>query len=268
MKSLFGSVAAVVLTVIFTGCGEDKVVYVSPQGSGPQEPDGGVEDATATDASVPVLTPKAECERYLSCVNQHDPGGGGAAVALYGDASPCWKGSSADAQQCGDACRAARVQTANGGTKAPACGCTTDSECPKSFCSNSGACVSEEWGAALSECKAVQAKGLVPQAGELPPLSCWAIEALHCDAIKFLTFEGSSAKDRTGATVYESTLRAVYKCGRAAAARLQLAGSAEPATLPADAPSSCKSGTGYVPVMRIQCSESEDSPDLLDLHAK
>jgi hypothetical protein len=278
MKSLFRSVAgsvptiscaaAVVLTMFFTGCGEDKIVYVGPQGSGPQGTDGGAEDATATEASVPVLTPKAECERYLSCVNQDDPGGGGAAVALYGDASPCWKGSSADAQQCGDACRTARVRIANGGTKAPACGCTTDGECAKSFCSASGACASEEWGAALNECKAVQAQALAPPPGELPPVACWAVEALGCDAIKTLQLEGNSAKDSTGTSVYETRLRAIYKCGLAPGATLQFAGSADPKTLPADAPAACKSGTGYVPVLRIGCNESERSPDLLDLHTK
>jgi hypothetical protein len=265
MKRLFGSLA-VVLTMCFTGCAEDRTVYVNqPAGPGSSTDGGSLEDAT-TEAGVPVLSPKAECERYLSCVNQSTPGGGGAAVALYGDASPCWKGSSADAQQCGDACRAARVGVANEGTKAPACGCTSDAECPKSFCGAEGACASDEWGAALTECKAVEAKSLAPPAGQLPPsVTCWAVQALRCDGIKTLRYEGGSRKDSKGESVYESALRRIYKCGLAADASLSLTGSVSGTDLPADAPAACKTAQ-YVPLLRIACNEDVRSVDLLALH--
>ncbi len=92
---------------------------------------------------------------------------------------------SADARQCGDACRTARGAVPNGGTIAPACGCTGDAECGKSFCALGGACATTDRGLVLTECKALQAKGLKPTEN-LQGASCWGLEGLRCDAIKTL----------------------------------------------------------------------------------
>jgi hypothetical protein len=260
--------AACAASVAFLVACTKETVYVQPDGASPASlPDGG---AASADGSVPELTPKAECERYLTCVNQHSPGEGGAAVTLYGDASPCWKGSTTDAQQCGDACRTARVAVANEGTRAPACGCTSDTECPMSFCAPEGACLSAEWGLALTECKAVQAKALGPspqQLQQLPPgaVACWAIEALRCDAIKSLVARDGSREDAKGHRVSETSLRTIYKCGMAADAKVAFVGTTSD-PLPADAPGKCKTPGATTAILRIDCTDSESSPDLLEFH--
>jgi len=60
-------------------------------------------DAGKADAAAP-KTPKQTCEALISCVADVAPSQAGPLVTLYGDASNCWKGGSADAEACGKAC--------------------------------------------------------------------------------------------------------------------------------------------------------------------
>ncbi len=62
--------------------------------------DGGTGDgATNGDAAA-----KSVCQALISCVAVASPESVGGLVQLYGDASPCWKGSATDADACGKAC--------------------------------------------------------------------------------------------------------------------------------------------------------------------
>lgn len=63
-------------------------------------------DAAAADASAPPGSAKARCAALLACVADVEPALAGGLVALYGDASPCWRGSEGDADACGAACDA------------------------------------------------------------------------------------------------------------------------------------------------------------------
>ncbi len=63
-------------------------------------------DPTAADAGAVVpTTPKGYCEALIACVADIDATSAGPLVTLYGDASNCWKGSAADAEACGKACK-------------------------------------------------------------------------------------------------------------------------------------------------------------------
>lgn len=164
---------------------------------------------------------KEECERYLACVNEATPETGGAAVALYGDDSSCWKGSAADAKSCGDACRLARGAVAREGDTYPHCGCDSDAEC-RTFCSEAQTCVGSAWSGILEACasyaadaKAALAAWKKTQEGSF---SCMAIANANCEAIRALDFKGSYADDSQGRGIQAQSLEDYYAQPRKGAA--------------------------------------------------
>ncbi len=260
----FGLVAAFAIAC----SGTQETIYVSADGGVPALPAPG-DAATPTEAdggTSATLTPKAECERYLECVNQASPEQGGTTVTLYGDASACWKGSSADAQRCGDACRVARTAIANNGKKkAAACGCTGDAECKDSFCSTAtGFCALTDWGDALASCKLLQAKSwkLSPP----PSGRCYAVPGLRCEGIKTLrNLFSTVASDSNDRTIYLSSLQDAYKAGLSSTELIQTGVTA--AILPSYAPAACK-GAMTTEVYQLPEGDLPSSSDLMDFRVK
>lgn len=95
------------LVVGLAACSTEYVVK-GGSSSNPTDPadGGGVigdSDAGKADAAAP-KTPKQTCEALIACVADVSPSQAGPLVTLYGDASNCWKGGTADAEACGKAC--------------------------------------------------------------------------------------------------------------------------------------------------------------------
>ncbi|AKU94155.1 hypothetical protein AKJ09_00819 [Labilithrix luteola] len=238
-------------------CGSDttRVVYVA----GDAEPTSGTSDASS-DARPADLSPKGECERYLACVNEETPAQGGAAVALYGDDSPCWKGSSADAKSCGDACHLARTAIAPSGSGSSQCGCTEDAEC-KGFCSNKKVCAGSDWVGILDECAAyaTDAKSAVSawkKANVFGNTCVLAVDA-NCDAIRDLAFRDTGAQDSKNVWITAQSLHDYYACPRTAS------GWGNSGSVPSGtAPSSC-AGVAVVGLKTCKTSTSTNSTDLM-----
>lgn len=77
----------------------------------------GVSDADASVAS----SPQDVCAQYLKCESSANFSGVPGLVAAYGTTSPCWKGTTAEAEACGKACGQAMASKASE-TKLPECG--------------------------------------------------------------------------------------------------------------------------------------------------
>jgi|HubBroStandDraft_2_1064218.scaffolds.fasta_scaffold113130_3 hypothetical protein len=69
-------------------------------------------------------SPDSTCDRFLECVSTLDPEGLSCPVEEFGNDSPCWSGTKAEAAACSQACAAQMVELG-------ACGCTTLSGCAK-----------------------------------------------------------------------------------------------------------------------------------------
>jgi hypothetical protein len=138
---------------------------------------------------------RAECESYLECVNQSNPRAGGAAVALYGADSPCWRGSVADAKRCADACQVERTSTSPAGTTYPACGCSRDAQCASGFCATGlGRCGDTTASVIYAECKKALPKidAIVTNIVKSPNNAfCVAVVDADCEGLR--KFDASNA---------------------------------------------------------------------------
>lgn len=136
------------LTVLGTAFALVHCSSGNSQVTGAAAEDAGVDsgDANATLPSIPTSaeSAKAACQAYIGCLNDSSAPEVGATVALYGEASNCWKGSEQDALTCGKACAVARERVGSRWGKFATCGCKDSCVAAGNVCIPSGRCVNAE----------------------------------------------------------------------------------------------------------------------------
>lgn len=147
------------LALLVTGaCGEDSepmittnagtATQVGPSSGSPtsndpsgvgatgDEPTGGATDTG--DAPEPT---RAVCEQYLECLAVIDPESLPAAQQGFGANGTCWQGSSAEVQQCINACQTALEQAHGFHPSEPKCAlCQSDEDCATGVACTEGEC--------------------------------------------------------------------------------------------------------------------------------
>lgn len=217
----------VALLVTVSGCSSESVRYVYADGGFAATPQtGDPNPANPAGDGGRSSDPRAECRQLLTCINQSTPAQGGATVALYGDDSPCWKGSEADAKNCGDACHVARANVPRS-KSASACGCESDADCSATFCGGT-VCATKEWQKVMAACEAYRARIVAIPSPPPDPLAgtdaCDVNLLADCDKLKTLEgLNGSYAwlpsapsareSDNSLANFYTCAMRELDKAG-------------------------------------------------------